>query len=99
MVPCYNEEGNVSNFFETCKQVFERIESYEIIFVNDGSTDCTWKELIKLAESSDAVKLINLSRNFGKEAAMYAGLQKAKSEYITIIDADLQQRPELVVTM
>ena len=102
VVPCYNEQENVHDFYSACKNAFaNKIDDYEIVFINDGSRDNTWKELSLLREqNSDArLKLINFSRNFGKEAAMYAGLQKANGDYVTIIDADLQQRPELVVQM
>ena len=99
VIPCYNEEENVGLFFETCKNAFREIESYELIFVNDGSKDDTWNELKKLHQCEKNIKLINFSRNFGKESAMYAGLQKATGDYVTIIDADLQQRPEIVVKM
>lgn len=99
--PCYNEEENVQNFFKACTSAFEnKIESYEFIFINDGSKDNTWAELYKLYNSeSSNIKLINFSRNFGKEAAMYAGLQKAEGEYTVIIDTDLQQPPEKVIEM
>ena len=100
VVPCYNEELNVKAFFDAVKTAFDgHFDNYEVIFVNDGSRDNTWKELKKLYGSDRRVKILNFSRNFGKESAMYAGLQKAKGEYVTIIDADLQQRPELVVEM
>lgn len=100
VVPCFNEQENVRPFLEACKEAFEeKIESYEVIYINDGSRDDTWKELKKLTETEKGIKLINFSRNFGKEAAMYAGLQKAAGDYVTIIDADLQQRPEIVVEM
>ncbi len=100
VVPCYNEEQNVKAFFEAATAALDgHFDKYEIIFVNDGSRDNTWKELKKLYAADSRVKLLNFSRNFGKEAAMYAGLQKAKGEYVTIIDADLQQRPELAVEM
>lgn len=99
--PCYNEEENVQNFFNACTSAFEnKIESYEFVFINDGSKDNTWAELYKLYNSeSSNIKLINFSRNFGKEAAMYAGLQKAEGEYTVIIDTDLQQPPEKVIEM
>lgn len=99
--PCYNEEENVQNFFKACTSAFEnKIESYEFIFINDGSKDNTWAELYKLYNSeSSNIKLINFSRNFGKESAMYAGLQKAEGEYTVIIDTDLQQPPEKVIEM
>jgi len=99
--PCYNEEKNVKAFLEACNNALDgKVESYEIVFVNDGSKDNTWKELKALCESSDTnIKIINFSRNFGKEAAMYAGLQKAAGDYVTLIDADLQQRPEIALEM
>ena len=99
--PCYNEEKNVRAFLEACNSALDgKVESYEIVFVNDGSKDNTWKELKALcAESDTNIKIVNFSRNFGKEAAMYAGLGKAEGEYVTIIDADLQQRPEIAIDM
>ncbi len=102
IVPCYNEEGNVENFLKEAKAVMEVMgESYEIIFVNDGSRDSTPKKLRQLfSENKDVnIKVINFSRNFGKEAAMYAGFTEAKGEYITIIDADLQQDPRYLTEM
>ncbi len=100
VIPCYNEEQNVAAFYDETLKAFEgHFDNYEMIFINDGSRDNTWNELKKLYEKDKRVKILNFSRNFGKEAAMYAGLGKAKGEYVTIIDADLQQRPELVVEM
>ena len=100
VVPCYNEEANVRPFFEACKAALDgHIDNYEVIFVNDGSRDNTWRELKALFAEDARIKAVNFSRNFGKEAAMYAGLQKATGEFVTIIDADLQQRPELVPDM
>ncbi len=99
--PCYNEEKNVRAFLSACKNALDgKIESYEIVFVNDGSRDNTWAELKAMCKETDTnIKIINFSRNFGKEAAMYAGLQKAEGDYITLIDADLQQRPEIALDM
>ena len=100
VVPCYNEEQNVKNFYDAAQMAFVgNFDNYEMIFINDGSRDNTWAELKKLHALDKRVKILNFSRNFGKEAAMYAGLGKAKGEFVTIIDADLQQRPELVVEM
>ncbi len=101
VVPCYNEEGNVKRFAQTVEQDFEgKITDYEIIFINDGSTDKTIKMLEELVkESKQNIKVINFSRNFGKESAMYAGLKEAKGDYVTIIDADLQQDPKYVLRM
>lgn len=102
IVPCYNEEGNVENFLmETREAMKDYTDSYEIIFVNDGSKDATPKKLREIFnENKDVrIKVINFSRNFGKEAAMYAGFTQASGEYITIIDADLQQDPKYAVEM
>ena len=102
IVPCYNEEGNVEKFLtETKAAMKDYTDSYEIIFVNDGSRDSTPKKLreIFLSNKDVNIKVINFSRNFGKEAAMYAGFMQAAGEYITIIDADLQQDPKYAVEM
>ena len=102
IVPCYNEEGNVENFLRETREAMKAYtDSYEIIFVNDGSRDATPKKLREIfRENRDVrIKVINFSRNFGKEAAMYAGFTVASGEYITIIDADLQQDPEYAVEM
>ena len=102
IVPCYNEEGNVENFLKETREAMKSYtDSYEIIFVNDGSKDSTPKKLRQIySENKDVrIKVINFSRNFGKEAAMYAGFTQAVGEYITIIDADLQQDPKYVVEM
>lgn len=100
VVPCYNEQDNIVPLYAACCNAFAgKIVSWEIIFVNDGSKDHTWQQLQALWEDHDNIQLVNFSRNFGKEAAMYAGLQKAQGRYVTLIDADLQQRPEVVVDM
>lgn len=101
IVPCYNEQDNVEAFHDACRAAFDgRIASYELIFVNDGSRDDTWARLTALQERADVpIKLIDFSRNFGKEAAMYAGMQRAEGEFVTVIDADLQQPPEKVLEM
>ena len=101
VIPCYNEEKNVAPLQQACIDAFAgAVDSYELIFVNDGSRDHTWQALKALRHKGLCpVKLINLSRNFGKEAAMYAGLQKATGDYVTLLDADLQQSPDIVVQM
>ena len=91
VVPCYNEAENVAVFTKQARVLLEGIE-YEIVFINDGSKDQTIQELKKIkAEGKDNLTIINFSRNFGKEAGLYAGLQHAAGEYVVIIDADLQQ--------
>lgn len=91
IVPCYNEEENVRVFTEQARQILSGIE-YEIVFINDGSKDHTIQKLKELKkEEKDNLVIINFSRNFGKEAGLYAGLQHSSGEYVVIIDADLQQ--------
>ena len=98
--PCYNEEKNIKPFAKAVLDAFANTDEYELVFINDGSADNTIGELKKLKkESCQNIKIINFSRNFGKEAAMYAGLQHCRGEYITIIDTDLQQNPEIVKKM
>lgn len=101
VVPCYNEESNVRLFHDAAANVFDNEGyDYEIVFVNDGSKDSTLAKLKELHNESDKnIRIVSFSRNFGKEAAMYAGIQHAKGEYICLIDADLQQRPEVVAYM
>lgn len=100
VVPCFNEEDVVHNFYKEVKQVFEgKIEDYEFVFVNDGSKDKTLDILRAIHKISDNVKVVSFSRNFGKEAAILAGLKNTCGEYTCVIDADLQQRPEVVLEM
>ena len=101
IVPCYNEAENVVLFQQAVIEAFSGCGyDYEIIFVNDGSQDATLHNLRNLfREQQCPVKVISFSRNFGKEAGLYAGLQHASGEYIALIDADLQQQPEIVRQM
>ena len=101
VVPCYNEAENVAAFQEAVIHAFDGCGyDYEIVFINDGSRDATLHNLRKLhAAQKCPVKVISFSRNFGKEAGLYAGLQHASGDYICLIDADLQQRPEIVLDM
>lgn len=101
VVPCYNEEDNVQEFYHCTKACFRgKIDDYEIIFVNDGSSDKTLQKLKTLIDHDEpAIQIISFSRNFGKESAIYAGLSRAKGDTVCIIDADLQQRPEVVLRM
>lgn len=101
VVPCYNEEKNISLFYQECEKVFNTQKiAIELVFVNDGSKDNTIGELKKLIDTKKyEIKIVNFSRNFGKEAAMYAGLKNTTGDYVVIIDADLQQKPELILPM
>ena len=101
VVPCYNEEENIVDFYSAICSVLEKREKeYEIIFVDDGSKDNT-KKLLKKLESTNniSIKTLIFSRNFGKEAAMYAGLKESTGDYVSIIDADLQQDPKYLLEM
>lgn len=102
VIPCYNEEQNVRAFFQTCKEILcNTLYDIEFIFINDGSRDNTEEKLDCLLQdnASENIMVINFSRNFGKEAAILAGLDVARGEYVSIIDADLQQHPKYVLEM
>ena len=101
VVPCYNEAENVALFQEAVISAFSGCGyDYEIVFVDDGSRDATLHNLRKLHKAQACpVKVVSFSRNFGKEAGISAGMEQASGEYISLIDADLQQRPEIVRDM
>ena len=101
IVPCYNEEEVLPFFYEEFQKVAEQLETYrtEVIFVDDGSRDGTLETIKKLAKGDERVKYISFSRNFGKEAAIYAGFQHADGDYIAMLDADLQDPPSLLPEM
>ena len=101
IVPCYNEEENITAFQDAAINTFANAGyDFEIVFIDDGSTDGTLRQLRTLFNKQRCpVKVVSFSRNFGKDAGIYAGLKHAKGEYISIIDADLQQRPEIVRDM
>lgn len=103
IVSCYNEEKALPLIYEEMervrKQDFENIAEFEYIFVNDGSKDKTLEEIKELRNKDNKVRYISFSRNFGKEAAMYAGLEAATGDLVTLMDADLQDPPSLLKTM
>ena len=102
VVPCYNEEKNINNFYEEIIKTLEKVKenySYEITFVNDGSNDETEIEVKKIRKTDKNVILISFSRNFGKEAAIYAGLNNATGDLVALIDADLQHPPITILEM
>lgn len=101
VVPCYNEAENVQNFHDAVISAFDGCGyDFEIVFVDDGSQDATLHNLKKIhAKQVCPIKVISFSRNFGKESGIYAGMEHASGEYISLIDADLQQRPEIVREM
>ena len=101
IVPCYNEAENVAAFQDAVIGAFDGCGyDFEIIYINDGSRDATLHNLRKLhAAQKCPTRVISFSRNFGKEAGLFAGLEHARGEYISLSDADLQQRPEIVRDM
>ena len=100
IIPCYNEEEVITKAYNQITEDLKILnENYELIFVNDGSKDNTWNILKSFASNDKRVKLISLSRNFGQEAALRAGLENARGEYIGFIDADLQDPPSLLPEM
>lgn len=103
IVPCYNEEAVLPFFYEELNQVSKKLleqqEEIEIILVDDGSKDSTLEIFRALAEKDSRVKYLSLSRNFGKESAMYAGLSHSTGDYVVIMDADMQDPPSLLPEM
>ena len=102
IVPCYNEEAAIPFFYEEMKKIIGQFETshpeveFEFIFVDDGSTDNTVSVIKKLREEDRKVHFVSFSRNFGKEAALYAGFTKAAGDYVVCMDADLQDPPQLL---
>lgn len=101
IIPAYNEEGNIIRISQKLKEVLEGGEAipYEIVFVNDGSKDNTFGEITKAAKANKNIVGVNFSRNFGKEAAIFAGLQMAKGDCAVVIDCDLQHPAEVIPQM
>ena len=98
VVPCYNEEESVKLFLSEIQSILADY-NFEVIFVNDGSSDNTLDVIKDLADSNSNVKYISFSRNFGKESAIYAGLSNANGDLVCLIDADLQHPPSLIPEM
>lgn len=102
IVPCYNEEQALPLFYEELEKNISKFSSnvdFEILFINDGSRDNTLKIIKELNSKDNRIKYISFSRNFGKESAIYAGLENASGDYITLMDADLQDPPSLLEKM
>ncbi|MBP3239571.1 MAG: glycosyltransferase family 2 protein [Oribacterium sp.] len=100
IVPCYNEQEALPIFYNELSLVLQLMKcEYELLFVNDGSKDNTIKVLYDLADKDANVKYLSFSRNFGKEAAMYAGFCNASGDYVAVMDADLQDPPSLLPKM
>lgn len=97
VVPAYNEEANIMSMFEKLAEELQLCPyAYEIIFINDGSSDGTLQKILELSQQHACVKYISLTRNFGKEAAILAGLKRAKGDAAILMDSDLQHPPELI---
>lgn len=103
VVPCYNEEENIESFYEEFIKTIEFFKThdvdYELLYVDDGSTDKTVEKVKELIARDSKVHLVCFSRNFGKESAIFAGLEKAKGDYVVFLDADLQDPPSLLPQM
>ena len=100
IMPAYNEEKIISTAAETVGRILaDQAISYELLFVDDGSKDATWEEITKTAGQDPHVRGLHFSRNFGKEAAMFAGLEQAAGDCCVVIDCDLQHPPEKIVEM
>lgn len=100
IVPCYNEEESIPLFYKEIKNVFSKINyKLELIFIEDGSKDKTLELIRNLSKEDKEVNFISLSRNFGKEAAMWAGLKHATGDFVTVMDCDLQDPPSLIPEM
>ncbi len=104
VVPCYNEEAALPYFLREIRKVAEQMSAtysllFEFLFIDDGSKDKTLEFLREAAKQDNRIRYISFSRNFGKEAAMYAGLKGAKGEYVAVMDADMQDPPELLPEM
>lgn len=100
IVPCFNEQEALPLFYQATKKALTEIgRPYEMLFVNDGSRDGTLAVLRGLSEKDDSVRYLSFSRNFGKEAAMYAGIRNARGDYVVLMDADLQHPPSMLNEM
>ncbi|MCI7804311.1 MAG: glycosyltransferase family 2 protein [Oscillospiraceae bacterium] len=105
IVPCYNEQEVLPLYYDEMNKIMAQMKSehddieFELLFINDGSKDNTLKMLRELSEKDKRVRYISFSRNFGKEAGMYAGLENAKGDYVVIMDADLQHPPAFIPDM
>lgn len=101
IVPSYNEEKTISIFYEATNKITTKMKNvdFEFLFIDDGSCDDTLKIIKDLAKKDKRVRYISFSRNFGKESAMYAGLENSKGDYVAIMDADMQDPPEMIEKM
>lgn len=101
VVPCYNEEESLPIFYEEITKVSKKLKEvdFEYVFINDGSKDKTLSILRDLSKKDNKVRYVSFSRNFGKEAGMFAGLEATTGDYVAIMDADMQDPPEMIIEM
>lgn len=100
IIPSYNEEGNIEHTADVVSNVLESNNiDFEIVFINDGSSDSTWEKMSALALERENISAVNFSRNFGKESAVFAGLEVAKGDACVLMDCDLQHPPETIIEM
>ena len=100
IVPCYNEQEALPLFYKEASKVLEKLDyDYKLLLINDGSKDNTLSIMKSIAEKDEHVKYLSFSRNFGKEAAMYAGFCNANADYVCVMDADMQDPPSLLPEM
>ena len=101
IVPCYNEEDIIEDFYKETIEVLNSVKKYcyELLFIDDGSKDKTLSLLKVIKEKDSKVNIISFSRNFGKESAIYAGLENSKGDLIVVMDADLQHPPQKIIEM
>lgn len=98
LIPAYNEEGNITELNKRLTNTLKEY-NYELIYINDGSKDKTLDKMKNISKNENNIKYISFSRNFGKDAAIYAGLKYSTGDFICIIDADLQQNPKYIISM
>lgn len=100
IVPCYNEQEALPLFYKEATRVLEKLNyDYKLLLVNDGSKDHTLEIMKSIAQKDEHVRYLSFSRNFGKEAAMYAGFCNANADYVCVMDADMQDPPSLLPEM
>ena len=102
IIPCYNEEESVPLFYKEILKTLGKVKDnldFELIFIDDGSGDKTLEVIKRLCVSDEKVKFVSFSRNFGKEAALFSGLKKSRGDFVAVMDVDLQDPPELLISM
>ena len=102
VVPCFNEEEALPVFYKEILKTLEKLNQsldFELIFIDDGSKDGTLYKIKELSRKDTRVKFVSFSRNFGKEAALYAGIRKSRGDFVAVMDVDLQDPPELILDM